>query len=530
MHRIDPKILARTQLPPSSLPSAEDDAAPSMPPTSPSVTRLPIRPISKASLLSLQAPQKAVLPPTVPSLTKPRPVRPTLAQPDPRLPDATQRRPADADEETSPSTDALLIDDESQKTESSQPAPAPLLSQAPLASNEDSLLRRRSITADRLTWEAPQPAVEHGPDAPPVTPLGWRPAISRIALGWGAVSAKLGAGWDAYSRGCRRIETELSRRVVQAGAQGRKLAAISGSRLASLGRSYLADLRVARALARKAVDLAAPRVRMMSKQALSALHAGSAFVLSTPRTLVVSVVTSLDGVAKKIGDRFATGDKQPPDAGESDEVSERAARAEALKAAAKLAISSNPKRASPSSRPDVAPKPSIAPGVEKATEQPSVLSLLSRPWLAFVRSNTSPMRLTLAGLAAAFIGFLFIAFGSNPPIASAHPALTVRIPEKPYPDASRPNRHEPSVAASTADETTRSEGASVSLTISDPIADMITYLDERPLVPPFVTDLDPVLATAGGIDGLGQFVLAAERVGLGQLLEPGAGLHALHPE
>ena len=129
---------------------------------------------------------------------------------------------------------------------------------------------------------------------------------------------------------------------------------------------------------------------------------------------------------------------------------------------------------------------------------------------------------TYAGLAAASIAVLLVAFGPNPATTPASAALTFPIPDKPAPS---------SVDQSAAPAGGRAAVRSLlpgPFAFDDSIDEMVAYVAARREAGGFA-ETASVLAAAGDIEGLEQFVRAAEIVGLERLLEPGAAYTILAP-
>lgn len=219
----------------------------------------------------------------------------------------------------------------------------------------------------------------------------------------------------------------------------------------------------------------------------------------------------------------------------------RAAAAGAAKAARASTASTMPKASSPLSPAVKAPgakvaaKPAMAfqatpPSVKtpsparKAPENASSVDTALAQSTSRLTWRYGPQRLALAGLAAASLVFLITAFAQGPATDPTGAALTFPIPEKPVIGVIPPKGAESlSASAETivAGGVSTPDAATFPPKLEDPIALILAHVGERVPAAPAVSEKSPVLARAGAVEGLSQFVRAAELVGLGELLVPG---------
>ena len=122
-------------------------------------------------------------------------------------------------------------------------------------------------------------------------------------------------------------------------------------------------------------------------------------------------------------------------------------------------------------------------------------------------TDLSPSGVAIAGLAAISTVLLIAATSLNPPVPPINRSLTLSIPDRTVPgeSASGAARGEPVEAE----------------TPSDPLAGIVSYVDERLVVPEVPAATSQVLATLGTLEGVGQFARAVELAGLQRLLPPG---------
>jgi len=272
---------------------------------------------------------------------------------------------------------------------------------------------------------------------------------------------------------------------------------------------------------------ARPHALSLCKKVLSASAAIASSAVAAARQVALSVASGLGGIARTAAKMPAAIGRQrnavAGSAGKDDAAaSQRAPTAPAISADSRLV---EPTPAAP--RPAFAAQPAIAPDQKETTEiskpadapaeqrsAPFLLSLMPRRWL-------------LAGLAAASIGFLLLAFGLNPAGAPDRKALTLSIPERPVSDFIPEAAAQPS-AALPADETAASDGGAELSESDDPLNQIIAYVGELPAVEAAV--VSPVLARAETIEGLARFTQAAEIVGLERLLQPGEAYTVFAPD
>ncbi|MEZ5930766.1 MAG: fasciclin domain-containing protein [Alphaproteobacteria bacterium] len=131
-----------------------------------------------------------------------------------------------------------------------------------------------------------------------------------------------------------------------------------------------------------------------------------------------------------------------------------------------------------------------------------------------------PSKAVMALTAAAAVLLLTVVFGPVPTMSTDSAALTFPIPARPAEASTIEKRVEPGRVETAPGPATQSESLRASA-LPDPIKAMVDYVSRRSASLAQPREANPVLASLAPLEGLGEFVRAAETVGLGELLQPG---------
>ncbi|MEM9628968.1 MAG: fasciclin domain-containing protein [Pseudomonadota bacterium] len=477
---------------------------------------------------------RQALPLDDPTLIRPRPVWQTPTKESGGLPSGLRRRPLLADANSGLSSSDRPSADPA-AAEASQPLSPPVV--PPFTEADEAFPRRRPVGVVL-------PRAETSPEAPP-PPARPRLAFLAAKRAGGTLLTGLGAAWVIYSGKCLALQAWLSKRAVSALSQARPLVSSSGTASLRLAAGVAQRVRAGGAGAWNALRLVAPHALAVARTTLSSLQNAGAHAIAATGQLSAFVPTAFGGLSSKVEHWMAARAEQRAEkrakaveAAKAAKVAKVIQAAERLKAQARAAATpleaaSRPLPASkvfepPSvttaaasrfrSRTPPPPKPIELP----ATPKPAAEAV--RQPKAYPSKGLGMPKAAWAGLAAASVVFLVAAVAVGPRILPARAGLTVPIPEKPLIGALPPNGPKDlarGLANAASDQSSGLEAALSLPELKDPIKEMVAYVEAEKAPAPAVDPTSPVLARARGEEGLSQFALAAEVVGLGKLMEPG---------
>ncbi|MGI9416328.1 MAG: fasciclin domain-containing protein [Geminicoccaceae bacterium] len=478
------------------------------------------KPPTHVSDSSPPPPSSPPLSAATPALIKPRPVRPAWLQSSKMTPSDSFPAPASPmrfgrprdDDDTVVKTLDKAPSDPARDRDAPRLPVASRFDMSPTSPPEmpldDDMPPPRRRPVGSLQPASHDPAADGPPPPARTARLG-----GATAKAWRSLLAGLPVAWAMYSRGCLSAQDHLTRLVTRLAGQalghGRWLASLSGTTLLwlgefgarGLGAAAARSRQGARAAARLSRDLAI-KVGDVSETVL--LQIGGSLVslgkaaLPVPTSALASTRQRMIAFRQR---RKEAAKAVAPSIGGT--CSPAPARPEPPQAAAAPMVA-----AKPAAKTDKEPPPAAAPTTD---ERPGLLAAFR------------PARLALGGLAAASTAFLFLAFGPNPTPRSATAALTFPLPEKP---GGQLDRSPQKAAAETAQDITTA-AAVVLLELPEPLDEMIAYVEARGSAA--AAGDKAFLTGAGAVENVGQFLQAAEVVGLERLLEPGEDYTFLVP-